>query len=146
MSGGFYGGDDSRVRAAPAQVAIQVFDDLAGTRIRGVEQQAIRGHQHAWRTEPALKGLMFDEGLLKRVKPVWLAEPFNRADVFTGQRADGRLTRPDAAAIDEHCACAAQPVTAAEFGAGQPEVRAEHPQESSILVDGEALPLAVQRE
>jgi len=62
-----YGIDDARLRAAPANVALQELRDFAGTRIGITLQQAHAAHDHSRSAIGALKRAGVDEGLLHRM-------------------------------------------------------------------------------
>ena len=52
-------------------------------------EERLCGEDHAAQAEAALRGLLVDERLLKRVRPLRRAEAFERGDFA---RPDGRLT------------------------------------------------------
>jgi len=60
--------DDTDVRPASAQVAFQALEDLCPGWVRIVIQQTVGIENHTRGAEAALKGIVPDEGLLKRVQ------------------------------------------------------------------------------
>src|ERR1700688_3012376 len=114
--GGEHGVDDGFVSGAAADGARDCVDDLfAGGRGVVVEQGFCR-HQHARRAIAALRGEMFHEGALQRVKirPILEAvERLHRA-AFNGlgQRQAGKVR----IAVDQHRAGATSTLAASGFG------------------------------
>jgi hypothetical protein len=107
------------------------------SRGRTVAQQTDRGHHHAGRAIATLRGLLVDERLLDRMKPVAARQPFHRGH----GAADGRhrqVARCAGATLDEHEARPAQPHTAAELRPGQPQVMAEHIEQRLVRLAGHA--------
>ena len=126
-----HGADDVHIARATADVAGQ---PLANLRIRGqgiFGQKIDRGHEHARRAKPTLKGVVFAETLLQRIERADLAEPLDSPD-----RSPVALDRkgqagPDAVAVDQNRAGAADAVFATDMRAGQSQIVAQKIREQS---------------
>src|SRR5215216_498387 len=118
------------MRPAAADVAVHAADDLILGRIRLTREQRDSRHDHAGGAVATLHGVLFDERLLDAMQRAGRRrESFNRRDAFPLERADGRDARAHSHSVDEDSAGAALPLTAAVFGPGEAELRAEHRQQ-----------------
>ena len=78
---------------------------------------------------------MLDEGLLQRIQPTVLEQPFDRLH-RTAVHPDRELAaRVDRLAVDEHRAGAALAAIAADLGAGEAEVVAQRLGEGPAIFD-----------
>ena len=95
--------------------------------------------------KPHWKPRCFDEGLLERVQPVAAGQALDGDDLLAVDVPHGRRAGAHGLVVDEHRAGAAQGLAAAELGAGEAEVVAQHPQQHPVFVDRHArgLPLSV---
>ena len=100
----------------------------------------------AWRAVAALEGGVADEGLLDRVRPAGSGEAFDSEDFPARDVPDGRRAGAHGFVVHEDRAGAAVPLAAAVLGAAEAQVVAEHPEEGTFGVDGQARGLPVQRE
>ena len=89
---------------------------------------------------------MLEERLLERVKAGVLAQALDGEHPLAGDLGDGNRARSDGIFIHNYGAGAAQGGAAAELGAGEAEVVAQHPQQHALVVDRHAHRLAVERE
>jgi hypothetical protein len=80
-------------------------------------EERLRRQNHAAQAETALRGLLVDERLLKRVWALDRAQPFERRDLGASYRAHGRHARPHGASLDDHRARAALPQPTSELRA-----------------------------
>ena len=113
----------------------------------GLALQHARGqHQEARGAEPALQRVMVDEGLLQRVQPVAVGEPFHRPDLGAVGLGGEHQTASDRRAVEDDRAGAADPVLAAEMGAGQPAILADRIGERLARLHPDRVALAVDRE
>ena len=66
--------------SAAAEIALERLFDVVFARLRILFQQRRRGHDHAIRAVGALRRLLVDEGLLKRVERIGAAQAFEGGD------------------------------------------------------------------
>lgn len=119
------GFDDSRMRAAAADVALQ---GLLNFGLRGIGillQQSDAAHDHAGRAVGALEGFGVEEGLLNRMKAAGLLEAFDGGNGFAVGCGNGSYARTTRRTIEQNCAGAALAFAAAVFGASKTEVVAK---------------------
>ena len=90
----------------------------------GFEQRR-RGHQQAGRADAALRRAMRQEGLLQR-RQRRAAKAFDRAHAASLGRGGRHQAGADRLAVEQHRAGAAIAGVAADLGAGQPEMVAQH--------------------
>ena len=120
------GGDDARVGAAAADVAVHAADDLVARRLGVLGQQRDRGHDHARRAVAALharrrRGTPPGAGAASRRR-----EALDGADRLARRRPPTRVLHDRTAlAVDEDGAGAAPALAAAVLAAGQAEVVAQ---------------------
>jgi len=124
------------MRTAAAKVASERRAHVLLARSRVAVEQLFRRHNHAVDAVAALGGLLVDEGLLQRVQFAWRAEAFDRRDLASRYRADRRDAGTDRLAIDQHRASAALRQAAAEFGAVELEVVAQHVEQRRVRLSG----------
>ena len=124
--------DDPAVGAASAQVLRQRLAHLGCRRVRVVIEQILRRHDHAVDAIAALGGLLVDEGLLQRMRLVDGAEPLDRGDLGLADGTDLGDARAHRPAVEQHRAGAALGEPAAEFGAVQREIVAQHVEQRRI--------------
>src|SRR5258707_7183716 len=127
--------DDVLVAGAAADVALELVAD--GRLVENVAEPAnhVDGRDdHAGRAEAALKTVVLVEGLLHRVELVAGSEALDGGDAGAGDLDGERGARLHRDAIDQHQAGAALRSVAADVGAGQPELLAQHlDKEGAIL-------------
>src|SRR4051795_10692268 len=92
-------------------------------------EQRLGAHHHAGDAVAALRGLRLDEGLLHRSRFFRRAEAFDRADLASLEDRDRRDAGEDRLAVGEHRAGAALAEAAAELGAVQAQILAQHVEE-----------------
>ena len=90
--GGFLDrGDDPRVGAAAADVAVHPRDDSRAFGVRVLIQESDGRHDHARRAVAALHRAAVEEGLLNWMQPIPVDEPLDRADLLAGDALDSRV-------------------------------------------------------
>jgi hypothetical protein len=89
-------------------------------------EQILGGHDHAADAIATLGGLRVDEGLLQRMRLVDSAEPLDRGDFGLTDGTDLGHARAHRTAVQQHRASPALGEPAAEFGAVQREIVAQH--------------------
>ena len=133
---------DALVAATAADVAGHGLADLVARGFWIVHQQRRRLHDLAGLAEAALRDVELAPGLLYRVI-AGRVQPFDGGDVAAG----GVGNRGDAGAhrllVDDDGAGAAQRLAAAEFGAGQPDLVADEPDEWKIRIAVPVLLLSI---
>ena len=116
---------DADIAGAPAQIAAQSDADEALVGLRQAQHEITRGDQHSRRAVTALQRMLAGEGRAKLRRNAVLIEAFDRGDLspFAGHRiGDARARRN---AVEQHRACAADAVFAAEMRTGQVEFFAD---------------------
>src|SRR5664279_3282169 len=88
---------------------------------------------------------MLDEGRLYGVEP-GLPESLNRHDLLAGHFLYRHRARADRLLVHNHGAGPAQPLAAAELGAGQSQVASQHPKQHAIVFHLHARRPSVERE
>ena len=141
----FDGGENAVIGSAAADISIHVFDDLLPGRLRRLRKQFRRRHDLSGLAVPALRHLLLDPGHLQRVVAV-VGETLDGRDASSLDRGDGELAGLRRVTIDMHGAGAALADAAAELGAGQPKVLAEHPEQGRIGIDIHLFALSIDPE
>ena len=127
--------DDPAMHPAAAQIAVQSLPHLLLGRGGMLAQQAGRGYHHAGGAITALDGLLVDERLLDRMKPIAGLQPLHGDDRAVHGRH--RQVAGRAGAVpDQHEARPAQSRPAAESRPGQAQVLAEHVEQRRIRLAG----------
>lgn len=108
-------------------------------------EQSFNRHNHAGGAEAALKGLVFQKGLLHRIELAVLRETFDREDIFAFDVAGECEAGTHGFSIDEHGAGAADANTAAFNGAFELEFVVQEFQKGLVGIDLNLLLLAVYR-
>src|SRR5260370_27505752 len=88
-------------------------------------EERFRGHDHAVHAVTALRGLLFDEGRLQRVRMLERAQAFERGDAAVLRAADGNAAGAHSVSVHDDGARAALAESAPESGAVQFEVIAQ---------------------
>jgi hypothetical protein len=127
------GATQALVSSAAAYVG-EVGVDFRVGRIGEVLQERDRGHALSRVAVTALRHVFRDPGALHRVAVV-RREAFAGRDLGAVERADRHRARAHRSAVEMHGARAALGDAAAEFGAGQADDVAQHPQEWRIRLD-----------
>src|SRR5260370_10416438 len=144
--GKLHGGHDARVGPGGADVALHGAPDLGLGGVRSLFQQAHGGDDHAGRAIAALHGVGLDEGFLQRMQAAVLFQAFYSGDLFSGHRDSARNARPHGRSIDEDRARSALALAAAILAAGEFQFVAQDPEEHTVRVDFEAVPLLIYDE
>lgn len=134
--------EDTRVRAAAADIALQRLNDLLIAGFGVCLQEADTAHDHSRSAVGALEGVEIQEGLLHGVKLTVFFEAFDGGDrlhYFAEQNLAGTPRRP----ADQDRARAALPFTAAVFCAGEAEFVAQNGEKTDIRVGVDWVFLAV---
>ena len=120
-----HGRYDLAVAGAAAEHAAQRILHFEFRRLRVLFEQRSRGHQQAGGADAALRRAMLQEGgLQRRQSPVGKTlDCPHRAALDRGRRHQASAGRR---AVDEHRAGAAIARVAANLGAGEPEIVAQH--------------------
>src|SRR4051794_16653561 len=119
---------DALVGAAAADVRAHVLDDLGARRLGLLLEQIGRAHDLAGLAVAALRHPLGEPGLLHRMAGVG-GQALDGGHRLAGDLRHLRLAGEGALAVDVHHAGAAQPGAAAELGAGELEILADHPQQ-----------------
>ena len=98
-------------------------------------QQRHRAHDHAGRAVAALEGADLDEGALHRMQAAAARQSFDGGDGAAGNVGDARLAGPRGRTVEEHGAGAARTLAATRLRAGQPELLAEHVEQTPIRLE-----------
>ena len=115
------------VGAATAQVCAHLVNDFLSARVGVASEQARRPHYLARLAITALCDLKINPGFLQRMIGRF-RQALNRRDLFVRYRRHRCQAGIGRLAIDMHRTGATLTDTTAEFGAGQFEVFAQHPQ------------------
>ena len=120
---------DLPVARAPAQHPAERIEHLRlGRRAWPVEEGA-RRHQHARRADPALRRAVLVERPLQPAQATVLRQPLDRGNRAASHLAERHQAGTDLLSVQQHRAGAAIPRIAADLGAGQSEMVAEHARE-----------------
>ena len=95
-------------------------------------EEGLRCQDHSWCAESTLKGTLFDESLLKRMKFGSLPEAFDREDLLSVDINGEREARKMGLPIDENRACPARPQIAPALRSGESQVLPQHLQEGLV--------------
>jgi len=120
------------MRATAAKIVAQRIQRLFLGGMGIALQQRLGGHDHAAQTIAALRGLLTDKGILHRIGIVARAEAFEGYDVASDTARDRDHASPRRHLIDQHGAGAAFAKTAAEFGAVQFKIIAQHVEQGGV--------------
>src|SRR5580658_4594181 len=114
--------DDALVAGAPADVARQRLADLllAGVGVDGEERGGL--HDEPRRAETALEAVRIPHRLLQRAQPAVRGQPLDRRYLAAGGLDRQHQARAHRPAVDDDRARTADPVLAADVGAGEIEV------------------------
>jgi hypothetical protein len=115
-------GDDARIAIAPAEVAVEAFDDLGFSRLGRLFEQGDGPEDHAWSAVAALHRAFLHKSLLNRVEGAIGLEAFDGADGPAGHGTDGSCAGDDRRAIEQDGAGAALTFAAAILGASDAEI------------------------
>ena len=119
-------GDDLGIAGAAAQHAPQRLLDL-GPRRGGIDpQQGAGRHQHPRRADPALRRAVTQESPLQVRQGVLPGQPLDGDHVAPGRARQRRQAGADRLPVEQHGAGAAVAGIAADLGAGQPQLAAQH--------------------
>src|SRR5438132_5287562 len=134
------------MRAATAEVRLQRLPDVG---IRGVGlclEQRLRPHHHAGDAIAALRRLLLDEGFLHRPWIVDRAQALHGPDLATLDEHGRRQAGEDGLAVDHHGTSAALAEAAAEFGAVEFQIVAQHIEQRRRRIDVDVVRGAVDVE
>src|SRR3954471_16202431 len=139
--------DDGGIAGAAAEVAGNRIAHLLFGRVGRLAQESGQRGQHARRAEPALQAVLFPERLLQRAESaVRCGEPLRRNHI-TGV---GLHREHDAGAhrlaVEQHGACAAHAVLAAQMRSREPQLAAQEVGEVQARFHLARMPLAVHGE
>jgi hypothetical protein len=134
------------MRAAAAQVAVQVFDDLGPAGSGMLLQQGIGREDHARGAVAALEGVVVPERLLHRIQDALPGQPFDGEDGPSRNRAQGSRAGRHRFPVHQDRAGPAHPGPTAHLGAGQAKFVAQDPDQHPGPVAGNPHPLTVQGE
>src|SRR5438034_2415666 len=138
-------GDDAVIRAAAADVAVHVRDDLLARGLGIRREQLRRLHDLARLAVTALRHLLGDPGLLQRMRGVG-REALDRRHLRAFHGSELRGAGAHRLAVDMHRARAAECRAAAELGTGELELIADHPQQRRAVLRLRGDRLAVEIE
>ncbi len=93
---------------------------------RIARQQIARRHQHAGRADAALRRAVALKGALQRAQAAVLGEALDGHDPAALDLAQRHQAGADLGAVEQHRAGAAVAGVAADLGAGQAEIVAQH--------------------
>ncbi len=127
------------MRAAAAQIRLHVGADLLLRSDRVVVEQRLRPHHHAGDAVAALRRLLVEKGLLHRARLAAGAEALDRRDRAAVERGDRRQAGEHRLAVDDDGAGAALAEAAAELGAVQLEIVAQHVEQRRRRIDIERM-------
>ena len=136
------GADDLQIGAAAADIAVHVLDDVVARRVLVGREQRRRLHDLAGLAVAALRHLLGDPGLLQRMAAVGRQSLDGGHGLSRDQRQRHRA-RAHRLAVDMHRAGAAGGDAAAEFGAGEFEMLAQHPKQRRVGRGIDLVPLSV---
>jgi len=139
----FNGAHHAGVDEAAAEHVLKGVLDLGAAGLRIVVEEGLGGKDHAAQAEAALCRLLINEGLLNGVGLFGRAQPFQGDNFGLADGADRGDAGAGGAAIHQNGAGTALAQAAAEFGAAQPKLVAEHIEERSCGVDVHAVDASV---
>ncbi len=144
--GALYGVEDVWIAAAPTKIAIERLDDLVTRWVRVGAKQGYGSQNHPGHAVATLHGVFVDEGLLDGVQRFAVGQAFNRLNLAPMGGGNGRQTGGNKLTIEQHSARAALTFTAAVFRPGKMEIFAEHFEQATAIVCGDALEDAIDLE
>ena len=109
-------------------------------------EQLEAGHDHPGRTEAALQAGVPGERGLQRIEGLAPAHSLDGGDLRAGRLDREEEARADRQAVEPDRAGSADPVLAADMGARETEVVAEHVRQEPARLDATGEALAVDRE
>ncbi len=124
--------DDLLVSRAAAEVPAQPLPDLFPRGFRFLLEERRCRQDHPRRTETALDGAAPDEGLLQRVEPVPLPQPFDRRHLSPLQLGGEHQAGEAALAVDEDRTGPAFPASAALLRSREPQLLPEEIDDPSV--------------
>ena len=128
--------DNSVIRSAPADVAIERMLDFRFRWRRVLPQQRHARQNHPWRAISALHRIGFDERFLDRMQPPTIFQPLDSRDLLARCGTHRRDARSFRNAVDQYGASAALSLTAAVFRSSEVELIAKNEQQRALrLVD-----------
>src|SRR5712691_2026857 len=136
---------DARIGATAADVGAHVVLDLRARRARVRREQRRGAHELARLGVAALRHALGEPRALQRIHSIG-REALDRGDRFALYARHGHEARKHPFAVDMHHAGAALARAAAEFGAGELQLLAQHPQEAGAFRRSDADRLAVDGE
>jgi len=117
---------------------IHFFNNFGSIRIAVFKKKAVPLENHSGRAKTALNGRMLYKRLLQRMKRAVLGQTLNGNHFLSGNISDGVAAGMDRFVVDEHRADTALVCAAAVFRACQLQVCAQHPEERSVTIRGNA--------
>src|SRR5438874_6230692 len=124
--------DNPVVGPAAAQIASKCQLDLGFARLLFAVEQRFGHHDHAGDAVAALYRLLLDESGLQRVRLLDGTDTFERRYLRLPKRADWQDAGTHRGAVDEHRAGAALAKPAAELGAIEAKIIAQHVEQRRI--------------
>lgn len=144
VGGGAYGGDDARVTAAPADVAVQRLPHGLVVGISVARQQIDGAHQHSGRAIATLDGALVHELLLDRMQPPLTREALHGGDLgaVDGRKRchAGQRGNP----VDEHGASTTPTLPTPGLGAGQLQILTQGGQQGPLRRRLDVFPGAIE--
>src|SRR2546428_558369 len=137
---------DRGVPGAAAEIAADRLGDLRARRVPVLIEQRLRRHEHPRRAVAALRGALFGERGLQRMKLGAAREPFDGRHVGVADRHRQREAREHRRAVDEHGARAALAELAAVLRAGEAELLTKDFEERVVRLRRDGARLAVHAE
>jgi hypothetical protein len=138
--------DDAGVSSAPAEVVVHGFDDLLAAGAWIFQEKAVGREDHPRRAEPALQGIVLDEGRLKRVQGAVSGQAFDGDDLLILDVRDGILAGALGFVVDKDRAGAAKALAAPVLRSREFEIRAEDPEKHAVTVYLQAFRRSVELE
>src|SRR5205814_713953 len=137
------GGEDARIGAAPADVALHGPADLGFAGVWLVAQERHGGHDHAGRAVAALESVRVEEGLLHGMEVSTALQAFDGGDLLAGGDLDRRDARAHRLPVEQHGARAALRFPAAVFRPGEIQIVAQYEEEAARRLHIDAVPRTV---
>src|SRR5690606_4469437 len=120
------------VLATAAEVSVELARNVLRGRVRVRSKQADCRHDHPGRAIAALKSLDLEERVLHRMQRVAVGQALDGDHAATCHRTEACHTRFGRTSIDEHRAGPALALAAAELGAGERKVVAQHFEQTRV--------------
>ena len=121
---------DLPVARAPAEHAAERVEHFRLGRWAEAAEQGARGHEHARCADPALRGAVLVKRLLQTARHAVRRQSFHGGDRSVRDLPQRHEARADLFTVEENRARAAVSRVAADLGAGQSEIVAEHAAEA----------------